>query len=529
MSGRELTLSWAALLLLGALIYLPHLLHGGLYSDDWRGAAGALHPPGGPGLLNAVDFSAEKLSLGRPVVVLLVPLKYLVFGTHVKLLLALSVALAMAAAMLVYGVLRTLTMPWYHSLLLAALTLAYPWFDSTRLWETASFQSLAIVFAFAGFWLALIGLSRRSWRLHAAAAFLYLLSVLTYEVTLPLIAAAGIAYVARAGWRVGRWRWATDIAVIGVGAAWNAVHTPKSVSTPSGDLSHLGKIVDRGGELLARTVYPLGLDAHTSAVLSVLTLVFGVGVAVHLLTRRRSAEGGPWGLGSWLLLGAAGLLTAALGWAMFIPADPYYSPSVFGVTNRVNGLAGFGLVFLGYAALGIIGSLCGRAKPRMPAVGIAITVGLAFALGAAYVHVLERHIRLWDDAFAWEQNGVNRLKNTFPRLPHGATVFASNYPANVGIDVPVFASTWDLRGMVQVTYADNTLQAYPITKNIEIHCRREGIVAETGQEHTRVAPYGTARLFDLSTGRHLTPRDQRQCSAEKPRFAPGPLYLTPSY
>jgi hypothetical protein len=529
MSLRELTLSWAALLLVAILIYLPHLLHGGLYSDDWADASGALHPPGGPGLVNGVEHFAQKISLARPMVVLLVPLKYIALGTHIKLLLALSIGLAVLVAMLAYAILRVLGMPWYHSLLVSALTLAYPWFDSTRVWETASLQSLALVFAFAGFWLALIGLSRRSLRLHTGAVLLYLLSVLTYEVTIPLIAAAGIIYVARDGWRVGRWRWGADLAVVAAGALWNVAHTPKSVSTLSGDLSHLREIVTQGGELLARTLYPLGVQPHTSTVLVFLAAIFAVGTAVHLLTPSKRPAASGWGLSSWLLLGAAGLLTAALGWAMFIPADPYYTPSIFGVTNRVNGLAGFGLILLTYAAVGIVGSLCGRVAGRRLAIGAAVTLVLAVALGSAYVHVLERHIRLWRDAYAMEQDGLNRVREAFPRLPHGTTVFTSNYPANVTLGVPVFATTWDLNGMVQVTYADNTVRAYPITEELEIQCRPHGIVAKAGEELEHVAPYGRARLLDLSTGRHLTPRTQRQCVAAKPRFGPGPLYLATAY
>lgn len=530
MTLRELMLAWGALAVVAVLIYLPHELHGGLYTDDWADAAAALYPPGGSGPVHAIEGFAQDISLSRPVVVLVVPLKYLVFHTHVKLLLASSIGLAILVAMLAYGVLRVLGVPWYHGLAMSALTLAYPWFDSTRIWETASVQTLAIAFAFAGFWLALIGLSRRSWRFHAAAGLLYLLSILTYEVTLPLIATAGTMYVLRAGWSDGRRRWGADLIVVLVAGLWNAAHTPKAVSTLPGDLHHLRQIVSQGGELWARTLYPLGVHAHTAAVLMVAGAIFAVGLAAHRFVPSTRTTPSEWGMRGWLSLGFAGLVVAALGWVTFIPADPYYTPSVFGVTNRVNGVAGFGLVLSAYAATGVIGSLAARiAGRRQASLATVVTVVLGLALGATYVHVLERHLGLWRSAYDLEEKGVGQLRAAFPRLPHGTTIFAGGYPANVTLGVPVFATTWDLKGMVQVTYEDSTLQAYPITEELEIQCRRRGIVAKAGEESTPVALYGTARLLDLTTGRHLTPRSQRQCAAAKPRFVPGPLYLATAY
>lgn len=529
MSLVELTLSCSALLVFGALIYLPHLLHGGLYTDDWSDAAAALYPPGGPGLLHAIEAFAQDISLSRPVVVVVLPLKYLVLGTHVKFLLASSIGLAILVAMLFYGILRVLAVPWYHSLTISALTLAFPWFDSTRIWETASLQTLAIAFAFAGFWLALIGLSRRSWAFHAGAGLLYLLSILTYEVTLPLIATAGIVYVLRAGWRDGRRRWGADLIVVLVAGVWNAAHTPKSVSSLSENLHHLREIVSRGGELLARTLYPAGVHVDSVAVLIVVGAIFAAGLAAYRFVPSTRATPG-WNLGSWLSLGFAGVIVAALGWVTFIPADPYYTPSIFGVTNRVNGVAGFGLVLTAYAAAGIIGSLAGAiAGRRQASLAASLTVALGLGLGATYVHVLERHLGFWRSAYGLEEYGVGALQAAFPRLPHGTTVFAAGYPANVTLGVPVFGSTWDLKGMVQVTYEDNTLRAYPITEELGIQCRRRGIVAKAGEESMAVAPYGSARLLDLPTGRHITPRSQRQCAAVKPRFRPGPLYLGTTY
>lgn len=521
-------LAWAGLSLLGFLLFLPHILHGGFYLDDWSDAAGTLYPPEGSGLGPALSFSNDLLSSCRPVLILFIPLKYLVFGTHIKYLLILSVVLAILAAVFLYAVLRTLKVPWYHAWIVAALTLAYPWFDSTRFWESTNPITLAVVFAFAGVWLALIGLSRHSWQLHAGAALLYLLSMLTYEVTLPFISMAGVLYIARDGWRAARFRWGIDLVMVTIAGLWNRTHTPKEVASLSGDLSHLKQITEHGGELLARTLYPLGVQPHTSTMLIGLAAIFAAGTAAYVLLPGTHTTSSGWGLSGWLLLGGGGLLVAALGWVVFIPADPYYTPSVFGVTNRVNGFAGFGLVLVVYAALGIVGLGLGRLVKGRPWIAAAVTVSVGVMLGAAYVHVLDRHSGLWRSAYRHEMTVVERVHSAFPRPSSGTAIFAANYPTNVTLGVTIFAATWDLDGMVKLTYADHTLRAYPITEELPLECLRDGIRVG-GDEGIPPARYGTARLLDLQTGRTSRPFSRKACLAEKPNYPPGPLYLATAY
>jgi len=525
MGKRELLAAWASLALLSVPVFLPHILHGGLYLDDWVSVANAVHPPPGGGLWSTV--SNEVIASGRPVFAVFLPVKHFVLGTHVKLILIQAIGLAVLAAALTYAVLRVLTVPWYHAWLISALTLAYPWYDSTRFWDSASPISLAIALALAGLWMALVGLSRDSWRFHAAAALLYLLSMLTYEITLPFVAAAGLLYTIRNGWRAARVRWGVDLAMVLIAGVWIRTHTPKAVSGLSGDLDHLRQIFTQGGELLARTIFPVGPQPHTSLMLYALALSFTVGLVAYLLQAAGQRNPSGWGLREWLFMGAGGLGVAALGWTVFIPADPYYTPSIFGVTNRVNGLAGFGLILAVYAALGIAGSIAGLASKGRAWIPPGVTILLALMLGAAHLHVLERHSRLWSDAYANELTVSERMHADLPRLPREATVFAAGYPANVTLGVPIFTATWDLAGMTRLTYGDSTLRAYPITEVLSLECRPHGArISEPGIPPAR---YGAAWLLNLQTGKVYRPLDRRECLADKPKVPPGPLYLTTGY
>ncbi len=530
--SREVLLAFLGLLAVAAATLGPWVLDGGFYLDDWGDAAGRFYPPGGPGFDNVMSYFNETFEY-RPVLVVFTPIKYYLFGTDIPAHLAWTVLLGVLAATLLYGILRLLRLPWYHALLIAALTIVYPWFDSIRLWESANPPPLSICLALAGLWIALVGVTRRSWWLHACAAVLYLLSILAYEITLPLIALAGLLYVLLGGWREARWRWAVDLVVVAIGGIWVGTHTTRTVSGISADLDHLGEIVSGAKTIVARTFDPLGPAPHTTLALLLAAAILLAGVAVLFWRRERgtgseTAEPG-WGLREWLLLAGAGLLVTVLGWLIFIPADPYYTPSVFGITNRVNALAGYGLVIAAYAVIGTAVWLAFAAWPAARRWAPLATVGLALVLGAAYVHVLERHVGLWQTAYDAQKVAIERMKRAYPQLPPETTLFTTGYPAYQTLGVAIFAATWDVNGMVKLEYDDGTLSGYPVIPGMELVCRPDGVGLGGEGAPPVTAPYGKARLLDLGSGAHLTPRNRRQCEAVAGQYVAGPMYLQGDY
>jgi uncharacterized membrane protein len=523
----ELAFALIALGIVAILALGPRLLHGGFHLDDWSNATTTLQPPNGSSFGSAVARFAN-FTISRPVLVVYVPLTYFVFGMHMHYHLALAAFLAVLAATLFYGVLRTLGLPWIHALLLAAMTIVFPWSDSTRLWVTADQETLSIVFLMAGLLIALLGLKRGTWRWHGWAAVLYLLSIFTYEVTLPIVACAGILYCLEVGWGAARTRWLADVTVAVAAGIWVGAHTSRTASGLGGDFEHLKQIVRAGGTILGRAGVPLG-DPHTALVLCGLAAVLGVGLVCQLLFPDRFATESGWGLRGWLFLAFGGLLVAALGWAMFVPADPYYTPSIYGETNRVNGLAGFGLVLLVYGAFGILGSLISQGRPKAGVLATGVTVSLAVVLLASYTHVLRRHIEIWNLAFSAETYALTQTQHQLPHLPHGTTIFASAYPANQTPGVPILAATWDYNGMVEMEYDDGTLAAYPVLPERRVVCLADGVAIEREGVPEITAAYGTVRLLNLQTGGHSAPRSRRECRQIADAYVPGPLYLSPSY
>jgi hypothetical protein len=522
---RELAVAWLLLGLLGVLAFGPYVRDGGFYMDDWSNAAGAFYPPGSGGFGAAVSFFRE-LTAYRPLLVVYVPLEYEVFGMHMGLHLAWAATLGIAVSGLLYAVLRTVGLPRLDAWLLAALVLVFPWFDSLRMWMTASQVTLGVAFYLAGLWVALVALRRRSWPLHAASLLLFATSLLTYEIALALIAASGLLYVALVGWRAARLRWGADLVVAFAGAIWVASQTKRATSGLSEDLRHLKEIFLGGGTLLGRAVIAVGPQRTTLALAAIGCAAL---LALAAWRRDRGAAAPGASMTRWLLLGAAGLVIAACGWAPFIPADPYYTPSVFGMTNRVNGLAGIGLVFVVYAGCGVAGSLAVRLGARSPAVGRTVTALLACLLGFTYLHVVDRHAAIWERAFHAEMAGLGQLKTQFPDLPDGTTLFTSGYPANQTLGVPIFGARWDLDGAVKVQYHNGSLRAYPVLPGTRLVCDRAGVrLVGPGMEGIE-ASFPTARFIDVGSGRTAAPRDVAECRRTAPLFVPGPLYVTLDY
>lgn len=526
---RELAFALLALVAVGLAAYWPHISHGGFYSDDWADIAATLHPPGGGGVGDTLDFYSQVFPY-RPVLILYVPLKYWVLGADPGLQLAWAVCLASIVAALLYTVLRLFGTPWLHAWLIAALTIVFPWSDSTKFWEAASLPSLALAIALAGLLLALVALDRRSLRLHLGAALLYGVSILTYEITLPLIAGFGALYVLRAGWRRARARWGIDLVVVVAAGLWNAAHTNRAVSTISGDLDHLGQIITGGGTIVGRTLWPVGEHSRTTVMLLVLLAIFALGAGAYAWDRRRWRVDSGWGLPQWLVLGTAGLVVAALGWAMFIPADPYYTPSVLGETNRVNAVACLGAVMLVYAAIGVGVTLVTELiRPTRKLAAAAVAV-LAVMLGAAYVHTLERHSDIWNAAYDNELLVADKIQRRYPDLAPGQTLFVGGTPAFQTLGVPIFEAPWSLNGLVKVRYENGDLTAYtaaalPVQ---EIICGPDGVML-TGSEPMPTGSYGDALLFNAATGRSARPRSRAACERVIGEFAAGPAALMNGY
>jgi hypothetical protein len=503
LSVRELAPLVAILAVVGALVFGPHVLHGGFYNDDWEGLALSRYPAHS-GLLGAID--AFGFLSFRPVDTVYWPLLYGIFGGHQHFHLAWAVTLGVAESACLFAVLRTLGMARVHAVAVALLLLLFPRADSTRLWVNSSISTLSITLYLLGTLVALRALTatRRSVVMHGGAVVLYLLSMWTYEVTAGAIACSLLVYRLRSDWWPSCRRWAVDLVAVVLtltlisSGTWN---TPTSFAT---DVHQVKEIVIQAGSVLTQGTFPFGTPVP-AIVLGLLALVALTGVLVWRLSP--TTEEGRVDLRRWLLAALAGLIALGAGYVMFVPAGSIYLPLRPGQFNRVNNLAAIGYVILVYSLGAVACSLVLRRLARgRPWAALAPPV-LAAIVAAGYAHQVRVDGTQWNLAASIQNEILGTLHRALPHPPPGAVIYSLNHPVEAAPGVPVFAATWDLSGAVETQWHDPTLSAYPAIPATTFVCGRTSLAARNANNFYKAAGaaqtgiYGSAFLFDFATGR----------------------------
>jgi hypothetical protein len=478
---RDLVTAALALALLGALVFGPQVIHGGFYWDDWQNAANVQFT-GHPGLFGALDQATERPVFGyRPVLTALLAIQYEILGTHKSLLLALALLYSVSTAWALFLLLRTLGVRAREAIVPAALLLVFPWCDSTRMWNTASFDTLAVTLFLLGLTLAVKALREQRRGLHAASLTLYLAAAWTYEIVAIAVLAAGAVYMLVAPRREALRRSAFDALVVAGALALVAAGTTRTPLSLADQVAHAGTIAQQSFSVLARALVPVGaVPGIVGALLLVLALAIG---------RRFVAAG-------------LGALAVVAGYVLFIPAARYYEPLAPGTTNRMNVLAAVGFVVLVWA-------LVRQAFPRR----VAAVVLAAIAVG--YV------VQVRDDQHGWERSAreQERVLAAIPRPPRGTTVYTFNAPSFAAPGVPVFSLPFDLRSAVRLQFDDPSLKAYPVRGLVVIECDAAGLhpVGGTyGPVHG--AAYGEAWFVSVPRRRVFRVDSRRQCEALRARL-----------
>ncbi len=485
---RELALAGVALTLLGALVYAPQVAHGGFYWDDWANAANVRFT-GEPGLFGALDQATERPVFGyRPVLTTMLVLEYEAIGTHRHLAVALALLYSITTAWALFLLLRTLGIRGREAIVPAALLLVFPWCDSTRMWNTASFDTVAVTLYLLGLTLAVRALRSGSRALTAASLALYLLAAWTYEIVAIGVLAAVAIYLLVAPRRVALRRFALDVVVVGIALAVVAAGTTRTPLALGEQVKHAGTIASQAFSLLARALVPIGdVPGIVAVALMALALVLG-------RSRRRLVAAG---------LGALGVIA---GYVLFVPAARYYEPLAPGTTNRMNVLAAVGFVVL----------VC--ALVRM-AVGARFAAVLLAAIFAGYVVQVRSDQTGWRESARVQSQILGVVRATLPRPPHGATIYTFDAPGFVAPGIPAFSLPFDLRAAVKLQYGDESLRAFPIRGFDVIDCEATTLhpVGGTyGPVHG--AAYGQAWFVSVPRRRAFRVVSRAQCEALRARL-----------
>ena len=535
--GRELLVMLVLLSGLATLTYHSHVMNGGFYADDWPALAG-------------IKFQYEDDPIGaferiisihlRPVGALSLIARFTLLGDDTELNLGLAVVLTVFMCFSLYLLLRTLRLEPLHAGAIVILVLVCPYADATRLWATGSGANIAIGAWLLGVVLAIRGLEASSRRssiaLHGGAVTLYCVSLMQYEIAYAAIVVSGFLYAMRAPWHRVWPRSLIDIVV--TTAIVTAIASNIAISRAASYTTHARLLFESGLDMLAVIAIPYGAP-RTTIVLLLLSAIVLAGVTALRALPRRSAVRGE--IVRWLLVAAAGAVTAAAGYAMFVGASEYYTPAIFGVVNRINAIASIGFIVMVYAAGMLAITIAGRRSAGALTSGTA-TVGIALGifLFVGYQERLSVSAAAWDRASAQERWVLDTMKEKIPELPSGSKILTFGHRATIeDLSLP---NVWAFSSAVRLAYRDSSLSADPALPRTHVVCGHAGaylsmagydpfyLIAAIGAKYGRAsaADYGKLFLLDVPSGRVERLNDRSDCLAVAPDFRPGPFQPAPS-
>lgn len=509
----------AGFVTLAVLLLADHVRDGGFLSDDWLHRARIVRA-GSP-----IDEGFEMYG-DRPGLALYVGGTHGLFEGRAAVYLLLCAILAGLCSAALYVLARELRLGRGHAAALGLLLLVFPFAASTRLWVIGGMIELSLLLFLAGA-VAAVRAARATERgaaagLTIAALVLWVASVATYELAAALVL-AGLALLA---WRAAD-RAAKGLAIGGALLAAGAMAFQASRDSVLDFEPAVSRwegaelLVRQGLEVLARSLLPV------DGVAPWLVLVVAGLVAVTLAVVVRGLDAGDPRRGEssrWLLVAAAGVVVAGLGYAPLLPiADPAaYAPRNPGLGDRVNAVAAVGHVLAVYGLIAAVATMlagAGRDRTRRLVPLVAVPVA---ALSVAYA------VRTLDDASAYQRSASIQEAILFAidanhgKPAPGETMFTFRHPRYVEPGVPVFAFSWDLDGAAFLRWRQADARAFPIGGGVELTCGPDGVDVAGGGLDGIKGLYGATSFVDITDGRVARLADVAACERAKTSFEPGP-------
>lgn len=504
-----------------------HLLHGGLYTDDWPLAA-IQHQSGTWGLFDNLASANHD----RPLAALYQSLTTTLSGTNPHLHALWGMLTLLAGTSTVYLLLCVISLRARDALAIALLFMVFPFADSSWLWYAASHSYLAIALAALGGVLALGGLRREgrtAVAYHGGALVLFVASILIYQVAAVLICMSVLAYLPCVGHRRAIALWTTDVCVVVL-----ALGLPRLITGSAGAISdpiiplaeqlhHARLMVDQGLTLLTAVLVPFG-SPHRNVVLPITLVITCVGA--FLARRSRTNPGLRDELRRWLLVMAGGGLVVAAAYVVYVPAPTnLYQPLAKGLENRVNVLASLGYAIIVYSLAMVLATSVVQPFRRSYAWASVSGLVIVAVVFVGYAHRTRQDITAWNRAGSIQRQEIGELR-TAGRPAGRTTIYAFG---GVGATAPgVFALrvTWDLNSAVQLLWNDATLHAYPIFTGTQMTCTATQVVPigpPNGDGVAQAADYPQAVFYDFRSGRQLQIVNAAMCARAVASFVPGPV------
>lgn len=533
--------------LLGAIFlslasYVPHL---GFYSDDWA-FLGLYATAKDQTIGGYFEASHADVHAMRPVQLWLCAVLYRFFGLDPLGYHLFNGLLIVLNPILCYAIARKLRVSRTIALPVALVFGLLPSYSTDRVWYLAFAITLSLTACLVSIYADLKAVSAQrtragvAWKTVGAAALL--ISVLAYEVVLPLLVAFSVLVVA---WRVNagerpasREQIAQVMLLAGInivllaGAVAFKLKTTVRLGAEQGMAAQVASIVR--GALRPHTpegAYGLNvfsaLRVHfgdygvkmpesvstvvpgATAGMLLMTGVFAVAAFAYLIVVVRSQ---PWpSAREWGMTIAAGLAVFGLGYAIFLTNyNVQFTPT--GLANRVAIVATLG------AAMCIVGCI-GLAVAPLARTELAhyVFAALIAAFAGSGFLITNAIAGCWIDAYRAERDILAGIRERFPTLPAHSTMILDGVCPYIGPAI-VFESNWDLAGALQVMYRDPTLRADVVTPRLSVGAA--GITTSIYDQPVTY-PYGNGLfVYHAGTGivEPLTDAKRADAYFDKERF-----------
>lgn len=469
--------------LLSVALYVPHL---GFYSDDWHFLSL---------LKNSQDQSfgglfqslmADHNVRVRPVQVLTLVALYRCFdlsplGYHVC-----NAMLLTAMAIMLFLLLRELKLPWILAVALPAVYILLPHYSTDRFWIAAMQANISMVCYFISFY-AVVRSLRSGWLWLVVGVLSTLVSVLSYEVAVPLFALIAIDVLWRGKFsRRARLAAAlTFLAVLGCFIFKLAINQ-RPVMHPGTLWRHAAWLVHQAVFI---DFYQLGI-AYPRVFFKALVYhfdfsVFAAAVAIGLLVFFFLR----WSIASqletisqitWKRVIAAGFAVFILGYTIFFSTDQV-SFHKTGVANRTSIAAALGIAL---CFLGIAGYFSTKLAPRLRIPAFSFLVSLICASGALINDTLAQY---WVQGYEEERVVIQKIANHHFSMNLGGSFLVDGICPYIG-PAPILESWWEVSGIAQLLFHRPDLNGDAISSRIR--WTRDALITDIyGEEKSY--PYGS--------------------------------------
>jgi hypothetical protein len=514
------------LTLAAVFLFGGHVLNGGFYSDDWSLSAQASEPHayGHDTAAGALIDAANS----RIVAAFYWLATHELFGLHAKLFLAVAAAMGVVFSLAIYALVRELRVEILPAFAIAVLMLAWPPADTVRVWATPALSQVSFAAWALGALVALRAFratGRRRTYLHVGSLVLYGIGLGITELPLGFVVLVSpLLYLTVAPWRRAALRWVVDLALAGLAAAFVALPAAEAPEHAVRGVDDWGAQIklyaDQAITLFSHAVAPFLQGARWTVFVGALLLAAGAGWVAW----RDRTESGRFAR-KWLVAAGIAVAGIAAGYAIYIPADPYYFPLQEGLAGRVNiGVAAPYAVLLVALAM-LAGLLLFRWVGDLRRV--ALTAGLAYCalLFAAFVSDLRIDVRVWDRSADEQYRALNAIVGAVPNPARNAEFFVFGSGGTVSPGLSVFYHGWELTGALRTTYDRGDVLGVPIIEGRGVLCRPDSVIASVvgTPEILQITPYGSAVFVDVNSGRSSIIRSERQCLRVAPSYRPGPF------